>query len=81
MKTIESSLSKSGDVDPTAARAYAQECARRAAIRNPKYREQRGVEHSGEIKVDHYVAEIPAVSASTENWAQIVGGQVIEHEK
>ena len=37
---IESSLSKSGDVDPSAARAYAQECARRAAVRNPQYRDK-----------------------------------------
>lgn len=33
--------------DSGASRAYAQECARRAAIRNPKYREKTGVEVSG----------------------------------
>ena len=40
MKVLESSLSKSGDIDPAAARAIAQECARRAAIRNPQYNER-----------------------------------------
>lgn len=33
--------------DSGASRAYAQECARRAAIRNPRYREKTGVELSG----------------------------------
>lgn len=33
--------------DSGASRAYAQECARRAAIRNPRYREKTGVEVSG----------------------------------
>lgn len=33
--------------DSGSARAFAQECARRAAIRNPKYREKTGVEVSG----------------------------------
>jgi hypothetical protein len=33
--------------DSGAARAYAQECARRAAIRNPAYREKTGVEITG----------------------------------
>lgn len=33
--------------DSGSARAYAQECARRAAIRNPAYREKTGVELSG----------------------------------
>ena len=40
MDVLQSSLSKSGDVDPSAARAIAQECARRAAIRNPQYRDK-----------------------------------------
>jgi transcriptional regulator with XRE-family HTH domain len=40
LAVISSSLSRSGDVDPSAARAYAQECARRAAIRNPAYRDK-----------------------------------------
>jgi hypothetical protein len=37
---IASSLRKDGEIDPSAARAYAHECARRAAIRNPKYRDK-----------------------------------------
>ena len=34
---LEASLSKKGDIDPTAARGLAQEYARRAAIRNRAY--------------------------------------------
>ena len=40
-------LSKDSGMDAAAARALAQECARRAAIRNPRYRDQQKVEHSG----------------------------------
>lgn len=40
LAVIASSLSKNGDIDASAARAYAQECARRAAIRNPRYRDK-----------------------------------------
>ena len=47
--TIASALLKSGDVDPSAARAYAQECARLAAIRNRHYRDKSELEHSGKI--------------------------------
>lgn len=38
---------KGAGMDAGAARAYAQECARRAAIRNPAYREKTGVEITG----------------------------------
>lgn len=38
---------KGDGMDAGAARAYAQECARRAAIRNPAYRERTGVEITG----------------------------------
>jgi hypothetical protein len=44
LAAISSSMHKSGDVDPSAARAYAQECARRAAIRNPRFRESTKVD-------------------------------------
>jgi transcriptional regulator with XRE-family HTH domain len=40
LAVIKSSLRKDGEIDASAARAYAQECARRAAIRNPQYREK-----------------------------------------
>lgn len=40
LTVIGSSLQRNGPIDPTAARAYAQECARRAAIRNPQYRDK-----------------------------------------
>lgn len=53
LAVVQSALHKSGDIDPSAARAVAQEYARRAAIRNPAYREQKGVavDLSGVIKV------------------------------
>jgi hypothetical protein len=47
LAVIASSLQKTGDIDPSAARAYAQECARRAAIRNPRYRDNSKVEVTG----------------------------------
>lgn len=56
LAVIESSLSKSGDVDAGAARAYAQECARRAAIRNPAYRDKLSVD--ADIRV-RSAAEMP----------------------
>jgi hypothetical protein len=47
LAVIESALDKQGNVDASAARAYAQECARRAAIRNPSYRESSKTELTG----------------------------------
>jgi hypothetical protein len=40
MDTLEQALRRDSGIDSTAARAYAQECARRAAIRNPQYRDK-----------------------------------------
>lgn len=40
LEAIQSAMSKTGGVDAGAARAYAQECARRASIRNSKYRDK-----------------------------------------
>lgn len=45
---LESALSKESGIDAGAARALAQECARRAAIRNPRYRDNTKVELSGD---------------------------------
>lgn len=47
LEVVESALKRADGIDATAARAYAQECARRAAIRNPAYREKTGVEITG----------------------------------
>ncbi len=47
LDAIESALNKQSGIDATAARAYAQECARRAALRNPRYRESTVKEHTG----------------------------------
>ena len=47
LAVIESALDKTGNIDASAAKAYAQECARRAAIRNPKYRDKVQTEVTG----------------------------------
>jgi transcriptional regulator with XRE-family HTH domain len=47
LAVIESSLKKEDGIDASAAKAYAQECARRAAIRNPAYRDKIQQEISG----------------------------------
>lgn len=47
LNAVYSALSRSSGIDSNAARAYAQECARRAAIRNPAYRERTGIELTG----------------------------------
>lgn len=47
LEPLERALDKGSSVDVQAARAYAQECARRAALRNPQYREKTAHEHSG----------------------------------
>lgn len=44
---LEAACDKSSGIDASAARAYAQECARRAAIRNPRYVEKTAHEHAG----------------------------------
>lgn len=51
LECIASALKKEGGIDASAAKAYAQECARRAAIRNPKYRDKVDVDakHSGSV--------------------------------
>ena len=47
LAVIESSLKKEDGIDATAAKAYAQECARRAAIRNPTYSDKQRHEVTG----------------------------------
>ena len=47
LEAVRSSLKKKGAVDPSAAKAFAQECARRAALRNPRYVEKTAHEFSG----------------------------------
>jgi hypothetical protein len=46
LATIESALRRDSGIDSNAARAYAQECARRAAIRNPQYRDKVDIQHT-----------------------------------
>lgn len=38
------------------ARAIEQHCARRAAIRNPKYGEKKSIEHSGKVGLESLIA-------------------------
>ena len=47
LAAVESAMQKDGNVDATAAKAYAQECARRAAIRNPQYSDKQRHEVTG----------------------------------
>ena len=47
LEAIASALRKDGGIDASAARAYAQECARRAAVRNPQYSDRQRHEVTG----------------------------------
>lgn len=47
LQPLEQALDKGSNIDAGAARAYAQECARRAALRNPAYRESNKTELTG----------------------------------
>ena len=71
-RVLESALRKDGPIDATAARAYAQECARRAAIRNPKYSDK--IVHAGDadnpLQVQHTVA---APQITREEWLRLHG--------
>ena len=51
LQAVQDAMPRASGIDSSAARAYAQECARRAAIRNPQYREQQAVTHTGAINV------------------------------
>lgn len=50
LEAVRAAMDKSSGLDSNAARAYAQECARRAAIRNPRYRDSSKVELSGSVR-------------------------------
>ena len=56
LSVINAALMRDAGYDSTAVRAYAQECARRAAIRNPAYRDKVDmtgtVSHAVTLKVD-----------------------------
>lgn len=65
---IEQACDKTSGIDATAAKAYAQECARRAAIRNPRYVEKTAHQHSGVLKVaktDMTDDELAAIAAGS----------------
>lgn len=65
LEAVRAAMDKSSGLDSNAARAYAQECARRAAIRNPRYRDSSKVELSGSVsKADQLsVEELQAIVA------------------
>jgi transcriptional regulator with XRE-family HTH domain len=65
---LELACDKASGIDASAARAYAQECARRAAIRNPRYVEKTAHEHSGRLaiaKTDLSDDELAALAAGS----------------
>ena len=47
LEAVASAMDKTGNIDASAARAFAQECARRAAIRNPSYSDKQRHEVTG----------------------------------
>ena len=51
LETVASALDKQSGIDASAAKAYAQECARRAALRNPKYIEKTAHDISGTLSL------------------------------
>ena len=78
------SMKKSGDTDPHAAKAYAQECARLAAIRNAAFRERSEVTQinvTAQMSEDDLRAQLLALEART-GLLQRLGlqGRVLEHK-
>jgi len=54
---LDEACRRDSGMDAAACKAYAQECARRAAIRNPRYVDKTAHQHSGGIKV-HSVTDL-----------------------
>lgn len=65
LQAIKDAMDKSSGLDATAARAYAQECARRAAIRNPRYNERLSVDLTAKVTTNAQLtdAELMAIAA------------------
>ena len=65
LQAIKDAMDKSSGLDATAARAYAQECARRAAIRNPRYNERLSVDLTAKVNTNAQLtdAELMAIAA------------------
>ena len=68
LAVIESSLKKEDGIDASAAKAYAQECARRAAIRNPQYRDKVQQEISGPNGGPVQHEEVTRPKLTAEEW-------------
>ena len=49
LEPLQQALDKGSNIDSSAARAYAQECARRAALRNPAYRDKQDHSVTGDL--------------------------------
>lgn len=50
LDVLGSALERGNGIDASAARAYAQECARRAAVRNPAYRDKSDVQLNATVR-------------------------------
>lgn len=57
LQAIKDAMRKDSGLDATAARAYAQECARRAAIRNPRYNERLSVDLTAKVNTNAQLTE------------------------
>ena len=68
LAAVESAMDKTGNVDASAAKAYAQECARRAAIRNPQYRDKVQQEISGPNGGPVQHEEVTRPKLTAEEW-------------
>jgi transposase-like protein len=68
---LRDALSKNSDIDATAARAFEQACARRAAIRNPKYSEK--LVHAGDAENPIAIAVSQRPQLARDEWLQLHG--------
>lgn len=69
LEAIEAAMRKDSGLDSNAARAYAQECARRAAIRNPRYNERLSVDLTAKVNTNAQLteAELMEIAARGKN--------------
>ena len=68
LEAVASAMDKTGNIDASAARAFSQECARRAAIRNPQYRDKVQQEISGPNGGPVQHEEVTRPKLTAEEW-------------
>lgn len=73
LEAVASAMDKTGNIDASAARAFAQECARRAAIRNPVYRDKIQQEISGPNGGPVQHEEVTRPKLTQEEWLRAHG--------